>query len=135
MPDGQVKSWLIKPHVLWQDWSESAENIHGISRDQLEKEGKNLVTVAESLNALLGEQFVYCDAWTFDCFWLHRLYKAAQLKPTFQLESVSTLLNEQQIELWLPTRQQVVQDLNLTTHRAANDAQILYETWQRMIIT
>lgn len=132
MPDGTLHSWLIKPHVLWLDWSDSAQAIHGISRQQLEKEGKNISTVAQALNSLLGTDFVYCDAWTFDCFWLHRLYKSAQMKPTFHLESVSAMLSEHQIERWLPTRQEVVKDLNLTTHRAANDARILYETWNRL---
>ena len=39
LPDGTLHSWLIQPHVLWQDWSESAEQVHGITRETLETEG------------------------------------------------------------------------------------------------
>ncbi|WP_336367762.1 3'-5' exonuclease [Marinobacter sp. C2H3] len=132
MPDGELHSWLICPHVLWQDWSESAEQIHGISRARLQAEGTEVRDVAHQLNRLLPEQ-VYCDAWTFDSFWLHRLYKAAGVRPEFQLESISMLLNSQQVRLWSGLRQQVITDLGLPVHRAANDALILHSTWQRII--
>lgn len=91
MPDGALHSWLICPHVLWQDWSASAEQIHGISREHLEAEGTAVTEVARALNRLLPAQ-VFCDAWTFDSFWLHRLFRAARIRPEFQLESISVLL-------------------------------------------
>ncbi|MAO15166.1 MULTISPECIES: 3'-5' exonuclease [Marinobacter] len=132
MPDGSLHSWLIQPHVLWQDWSESAETIHGISRARLEQEGTPVGEVARALNRLLPEQ-IFCDAWTFDSFWLHRLFRAAGETPEFQLESVSMLLNPAQVRQWSGTRQQVIADLGLPVHRAANDALILHKTWERVI--
>ncbi|BEH12742.1 3'-5' exonuclease [Marinobacter shengliensis] len=132
MPNGSLHSWLIRPHVLWQDWSESAETIHGISRARLEQEGTPVGEVARALNRLLPEQ-IFCDAWTFDSFWLHRLFRAAGETPEFQLESVSMLLNPAQVRQWSGTRQQVIADLGLPVHRAANDALILHKTWERVI--
>lgn len=67
-----LHSWLIK---TWLDWSESAEQIHGIERDELTQNGEDVATVARALNRLLPEQ-VFCDAFTFDSFWLHRLFRA-----------------------------------------------------------
>ncbi|GGC67409.1 hypothetical protein GCM10011362_14890 [Marinobacter halophilus] len=133
MPDGALHSWLICPHVLWRDWSESAETIHGISRARLEQEGMSVSEVAKQLNDLRLDQ-VFCDAWTFDSFWLHRLFRAAGETPGFQLESVSMLLNPAQVRLWSGTRQQVIADLGLPVHRAANDALILHKTWERVIL-
>ncbi|MDX1453799.1 MAG: exonuclease domain-containing protein [Oleiphilaceae bacterium] len=129
--DGSVHSWLIKPHVLWQDWSEKAARIHGIPRDELEREGSEVWDVAEQLNALLSGH-VYCDAWTFDSFWLHRLFKAAKIKPDFHLDSISSLLTEEQVTRWQDCHRQVIHDLKLARHRAANDARILHETWLRL---
>ncbi|WP_417565347.1 hypothetical protein [Marinobacter sp.] len=131
MPDGILHSWLICPHVLWHDWSESAEQIHGISRQTLEAEGVTASEVAQALNELLPEQ-VFCDAWTFDSFWLHRLFRAARIRPTFQLESVSALLNSRQLRRWSAMRQEVISELGLPVHRAANDALILHKTWERI---
>ncbi|MBE0486600.1 hypothetical protein [Marinobacter sp.] len=132
LPDGTLHSWLICPHVLWQDWSESAETIHGISRSRLEREGIPVREVATQLNKLQLDQ-VFCDAWTFDSFWLHRLFRAAGQTPSFQLESVSMLLDPGQVRQWAGIRQQVIADLGLPVHRAANDALILHKTWERVI--
>lgn len=131
LPDGSLCSWLIRPHVLWQDWSDSAERIHGISRQQLEQEGAGIQEVATRLNELVVDQ-VFCDAWTFDSFWLHRLFRTAGILAGFQLESISTLLNASQVRSWSATRQQVIRELGLPVHRAANDALILRETWLRV---
>ena len=133
MPDGTLHSWLICPHVLWQDWSDSAEQIHGITRETLEAEGTPVSEVAQALNELLPDQ-VFCDAWTFDSFWLHRLFRAARIRPQFQLESISVLLNARQVRQWSAMRQQVIGELGLPVHRAANDALILHKTWERMTI-
>lgn len=131
MPDGTLHSWLIAPHVLWQDWSQSAEQIHGISRETLEADGIAVSEVAQALNELLPEQ-VFCDAWTFDSFWLHRLFRAARITPAFQLESISALLDTRQVRQWSALRQQVITELGLPVHRAANDALILHKTWERI---
>lgn len=131
LPDGQLHSWLIRPHVLWQDWSESAERIHGIDRSTLENEGTPVTEVANSLNELLPDQ-VFCDAWTFDSFWLHRLYRVAGVQPAFQLESISMLLNSVQVRHWSAIRQDVINQLGLPVHRAANDALILHKTWEQI---
>lgn len=131
LPDGTLHSWLIAPHVLWQDWSESAEAIHGISRETLCAEGREVRDVAYELNQLLDDA-VYCDAWTFDSFWLHRLFRAARIRPTFLLESVSSILDAHQVQQWAETRQRVIESLGLPVHRAANDALILQETWRQV---
>lgn len=132
MPDGQLHSWLIQPHVLWLDWSESAEQIHGISRNRLKREGRPVSEVANALNKLLTGQ-VFCDAWTFDSFWLHRLYKTADIRPQFQLESIAMLLDSEQIQHWSDFRQAVIRKLGLPVHRAANDALILHKTWKEIM--
>ena len=134
LPDGSLHSWLIRPHVLWKDWSQSAENIHGLSRCKLEREGVSAGEVARQLNDLLPEH-IFCDAWTFDSFWLHRLFRAAGETPLFHLESISALLNPAQVQQWAGARQQVIAELGLPVHRAANDALILHKTWQRVIDT
>ncbi len=134
LPDGAVHSWLIRPHRQWRDWSLDAEAIHGISRQTLVEKGRTVTQVAGYLNSLLSGP-VYCDAWTFDSFWLHRLFRAAEMQPQFQLESVSLLLEPAQIEQWASCRLEVVAELGLPVHRAANDARILQATWHRLTST
>ena len=132
MPNGETHSWLIKPHVLWKDWSRKAAKIHGISREELEENGTECVEVANALNNLLGDVLVYCDAWTFDSFWLHRLFKTSGLKHSFHIESISALLNDTQIERWQDVHNQTIKEMALERHRASNDALILHETYKRV---
>ena len=53
--------------------------------------------------------------------------------PAFQLESISMLLDPGQVRHWSGIRQQVIAELGLPVHRAANDALILHKTWERVI--
>jgi len=133
LPNGTTHSWLIRPHVIWKDWSGKAAKIHGISQQELQSQGQDCIEVAIALNQLLQDQTVYCDAWTFDSFWLHRLFKAAAIKHTFQLESISALLDESQVDHWQDTHDAAIQDMALTRHRAANDALILHQTFKRLV--
>ncbi|WP_097459911.1 3'-5' exonuclease [Mangrovitalea sediminis] len=132
LADGTTHSWLIRPHVLWLDWSESAEKIHRIPRERLIEEGVEASDVATALNQLIPG-VAYCDAWTFDSFWLHRLFRAARVTPSFQLESVSMILNASEVALWPDVRRQVIERLDVSVHRAANDAYILLETWKDVV--
>ena len=105
--------------------------MHGIARATLEREGLEISEVTHTLNELLAGQ-VFCDAWTFDSFWLHRLYKTANVTPSFQLESVSMLLSATEVQRWAETRRRIIGELGLPIHRAANDALILQRTWQEI---
>ncbi len=129
LADGSLHSWLIRPAPLWDDWSETAQAIHGLSREQLLDEGVEVPEVAAYLNDCLRGT-AYSDAWTFDSFWLHRLFRAARLTPAFGLESISQILTPAQINAWPQCRQQAISHFGLTTHRAADDARILHETWK-----
>lgn len=128
-PDGETKSWLIKPHVLWKDWSEKAARIHGITKAMLQEEGKEISEVITELNDILTGT-VYCDAWAFDSFWMHRLFKAGKCSPNFELDSITSILESEQIDQWQDIRAKVIDDLGLVRHRAANDALILHKTWK-----
>ncbi len=131
LPDGEIHSWLIRPAPLWTDWSEQAQRVHGITRDLLVNEGTNAIEVAETLNELIPDT-CYCDAWTHDSFWLHRLFRATRIKPRFELESVVQLLDDAEVVRWSGLRRQIIEETGLDTHRAGNDARILLQTWQRL---
>ena len=42
------------------------------------------------------------------------------------------LLNSVQVRHWSAVRQEVIRELGLPVHRAANDALILHRTWQQI---
>lgn len=132
LPNGVTHSWLLKPAPLWRDWSAEAERVHGIPVERLQQDGHSVIDVAETLNELVPGKAV-CDALTYDSFWLYRLFKAAKIRPGFELESLAAVLSARQINNWAVTRRRVIMESGLLTHRAGNDARILHNTWQRVI--
>jgi hypothetical protein len=127
-----IHSFLIKPEDDWTHWSEEAEQIHGITREQLQAEGMSIEDIALKLNEMLRGKTLYSDAWSFDSSWIGRLFDSAGIVQRFRLETINKLLKPEQLEFWHPTKETVLQDLGLKAHRAAIDVQVLQETYVRI---
>ena len=122
---GALFCGLIRPEPEWLHWDDSAEALHGISRALLARHGRPARWMAEQINARLGGQTVYCDGWGQDYPWLARLYDAAGLQPSFRLDDLRRLLNEQEALRWRGVTDTVRQRQRLTRHRASSDARVL----------
>ena len=122
---------LIRPELDWQHWDEIAAQIHKIPREILVERGRPVVSVAETLNHNLAGHTVYTDGWAHDYVWLARLFDAAERQPSFRLADFREIISPKQEELWHQTKSQVEIDLNVSRHRASNDARILQLTWLR----
>ena len=123
--------WLIRPVGSWRDWSEDSEAVHGISKDRLQREGLPVREVCKALNDHIRE-VCFCDAYTFDQFWLTRLFRAAGIQPTFRLESVVELLTPRQAVRWPVIRRAWLSESGIRVHRAVEDARTAFETWRRV---
>lgn len=132
LADATVHSYLIKPAPHWEHWDKEAEAIHGISREMLQKEGHSAREVAIALNELLRGQTLYSDAWSFDSSWVGRLYDEAEIVQRFRMDTINKLLNEEQMMAWDVMKKQVISDLGMDMHRAANDVKVLQETYKRI---
>ncbi|MBP0492821.1 3'-5' exonuclease [Pararoseomonas indoligenes] len=75
--DGTEEKHLIRPAPGWEEWEESAETIHGISRDRLEREGEPHDAVAKRMVEVLTGHDLYASAPSWDGQWLSRLLRAA----------------------------------------------------------
>lgn len=133
LPDGSRHCYLVAPARSWRHWDESAEEVHGISRELLEAHGRPVQDVAWRLNELLRNKTVYSDAWSFDMSWLGKLYDAANMQQSFRVADIAELIDEQQRDRWGKVKMQVVEELGLRRHRASGDARILQETWRRVV--
>jgi hypothetical protein len=122
---------LITREDDWTHWSESAEAIHGISRDDLLTHGNDPRSIATELNHRLKGKTVYSDAWSHDYPWLRRLFYAALKEPEFRFSSIEIILTEAQISIWDNTKQQVITETTAARHRASTDAYIIQQTWIR----
>lgn len=130
--DKQLQCTLIKPEAGWTGWCVEAEKIHGIKRSILVEKGKPIRDVASWLNTCLDGQTVYSDAWLNDMCWLGRLYEEAELCQSFRLESLLSLISEEEREIWAEVYQSVLAETKLIRHRASTDARLIQETYLKI---
>ena len=131
--DGLAWCSLIRPEADWQHWDADAEQVHGIARASLLQHGRTVAEVAQRLNRHLAGRTVYCDAWAHDYPWLARLFDAASLVPTFRLESVKTLLDDDGLARLDIERQRAFGALGIRRHRASSDARALQFALNRLM--
>lgn len=74
--DGQSFSCLIRSAPDWDDWSEEAEAIHRISREDLRREGTAVETVAQKMLDMLAGHDLFASAPSWDGKWLSVLLRA-----------------------------------------------------------
>lgn len=134
MPDGSLHAWLIRPLDEWTHWQDSAEDVHGISRERLLQEGLSLRQVADELNQLLAGTTVFSDGWGVDRSWLAKLFYEAGVIQAFRLDSIYALLTEEQLERWHQTRENVMRETGMVAHRAGTDALIIQKTYLYSIL-
>ncbi|MBK3485108.1 hypothetical protein AB4P95_07610 [Pseudomonas sp. A1437] len=111
-------SSLIKPARYWMHWSYDAQDMHGISQDQLRREGDTPDAVARNMNKLFSGQMLCSDS-PQDSFWFDVLFEAADLMPTFELKPLEVFVGRKaasDIYRLLPT---------IKHHRALTDATAL----------
>ncbi len=129
MPNGDTHCMIIRRQDDWQHWDDTAEQLHGISRQVLASCGQEPVEVAAHLNYWLAGETVYSDAWGNDSSWLALLFDCAGSVMQFKLESLRSVLTEEQLQYWHQVKEQVAADNNFRRHRASNDALILQKTF------
>lgn len=124
---------LIRPEPDWTHWDRRAEAVHGLHRDLIMARGLPAREVCRRLNEDLKGLIVYSDAWNHDLCWLHRLYDPAGMAPSFRLESILTLLSEEEAQHWSTMLHAVHRDVAGTRHRASTDAAVIQLALCRLI--
>ncbi len=116
---------LIKPLEEWTHWSDEARQLHGISRELLQRKGLGVGQVCYELNQLLAGKTVYSDGWVVDHPWMIKLFHAAKSQMQFSFSSLETILTEPQMERWHQTKQSILDNNPITRHRASTDAELI----------
>jgi len=80
---------LIRPAPYWDHWSYDAQDMHGLTRENLLKLGVAPQVLACELNQSYRGQALCSDS-PQDVFWLETLYEAAGLEPSFQLRPLES---------------------------------------------
>lgn len=133
MENGHTQCFLIEPDPDWTHWDRQAQALHGICRDTLLQHGIAIPIVARALNELLAGKVVYSDAWGNDQGWVALLFYHAGIRQAFRIAHLLELLTEQQLAQWEKRKQAIFKTMDLSRHRASNDAKILQLTYQEVL--
>lgn len=113
---------LIKPARYWTFWSYDAEDMHGISQDELRRDGIAAEDLALRMNELFSGQTLCSDS-PQDVFWMDTLYEAAGLEPAFGLKPLESFVSREDAS-------EILRNLpNRKHHRALQDATALMATY------
>lgn len=132
LPNGHTFCTLVRPEAHWTHWDAQAEATHHISRALILQRGVSALEVARTINAQLAGQTVYSDGWVNDYTWIGMLFDAADMSPSFRLENLRALLDEQQADQWHTVKAQVSSERGVQRHRASADARLLQLTLLRL---
>ena len=124
---GHSRSWLIRPVGAWRTWTwtEEAEGLHGIARDQLEAEGQPPATVLSELAAACAGARVIADS-VLDADWLATLAAATGRAAPFSIDHAAVLLEEIGATVeQIGQAEAVISALRFRRHRAGPDARYL----------
>lgn len=93
--NGPSRTWLIKPSPGWQhwDWCEDAEALHGISREQLWREGLPADQVLAELATEAAGYAIYADS-DLDAYWLETLAAACKQPSPFPIRYLGELFKD-----------------------------------------
>ena len=131
LSDGHRFSRLIKPFPDWEHWSDQAQTVHRITKDQLWHYGHDGADICDQLNQFVGSQTLFSDAWVHDKAWLDTLYYRSHKVPTFSVSPLEAILGEDQAAHWEEVRQEVFDSFELRRHRASQDAFMIQEVYSR----
>lgn len=137
-----IQSYLIDPTSVtsWNDWSLASEQIHGLARETLKREGSPANSVSEALKKELTGKIVYSDNPDFDGMWICNLFDGVgKTLPEFSLEHVDSLV----LPILMKKHDSGLIALNQLArfklrarrcvrgrHRAGVDVQFLVKLWQ-----
>jgi hypothetical protein len=133
LDDGRKFCTLILPAPDWTHWDDEAEKVHKVTRDILKTYGRPIQEVADQLNEMLAGMTLYSDGWVVDKPWLTTLFHAAGRPMKFSVSPLEMILSEKQMAAWHETKNKVSIEMNLTRHRASNDAWIIQETFKQTL--
>jgi len=135
-----IESHLIninKYPLTYTDWNESAESLHGLSRNYLNEYGEEPRLVASKMLKDLDGHIVYTTAPKHDEFWCNRLFYAVNIHHRIEFRHIESL-----IENLIPSKywykeinsnttlisylyKTARDECNLKPHRANNDVSFL----------
>ena len=135
--DGNGEAHLIHPAPGWTDWDASAALVHGITREQLEREGEPHEQVCARVIELFAKNTVLASAPSWDGHWLSMLLRVSGRPRHLVRLKDSDVAFAQAAQLGggdIAARIQAAKDAAKPSgHRALGDARREWAIWRSLV--
>lgn len=130
--NGKLSAWLIRPQPGWTHWDPDAEALHGLSYEQLMREGKSAGFVASELNRILSgvHNVVHSDAASWDSEWLNTLYMSTGVKQAIEVRPIEDRLVATALERFTLKLEELQEAREAERHRAAADVSMILDAYR-----
>jgi DNA polymerase III alpha subunit (gram-positive type) len=137
----QVSDTLVRPAPEWLDtpYDESAEALHGITKERAIAEGRPVDDVARMLNDAFGGGMTVSDSPRWDAYWTKRLFEATGVAQSFRVISLDEFVERtgSAFDNWCVAKYHHLLDrvnvLYRHTHKADDDARRLTAICRMML--
>lgn len=127
-------SFLIKPDSSWTYWDSLAEELyHGISREDLNKNGLDIKEICLLVNSYLSGLVLYSDGFNFDRFWVEKLFSTAKVEMMFKIRDIRELTAKYGVSDYKFFEYKEIISDNTKLHRAGYDANLNKLTFEAII--
>ncbi|QQR68376.1 MAG: hypothetical protein IPI58_05840 [Alphaproteobacteria bacterium] len=128
---------LVRPPAAWEiedSWDTNAEELHGLSLEQVRHQGLAVETIAARMNRELEGRELFSDS-PYDEAWARQIFEAADVEPAFVFRRMDAdiLLAQMVAARGLDLdryRQAREQAEHARRHRAEADALLWAELWR-----
>jgi hypothetical protein len=145
--NGSEEGYLIRPAPGWDEWDAQAEQIHGISRDRLLREGTPHDAVAGRMLDVLSGHDLFASAPSWDGQWLSKLLRAARLprhalrlrdteeahravaSAVLERTLMTAKARAERIDLLVQAARETKSRQGIPAHRAVDDARQELQLW------
>ena len=123
-----AESFLIRPTQDWLEnweWDPEAERIHGISPEQLDREGIDVLDAVARASGALSAGTIYSDAPSYEAFWMGVLFEAGnsnRLRQPIDIQNVANAFNHFPFDPGALRRRLMIREKVDPVHRAKGDA-------------
>ncbi|MDA9004068.1 hypothetical protein N9J26_01115 [bacterium] len=127
--DGHTRAWLVKPEPQWTYWNDTAESIHGMTRDYLFEHGLPVAQVADELKHHVNGAELFSDAVTWDADWADTLFFNSHSIRNFCISSIYEFMTDEQVEAFKENKVRLAACGRYREHRAEEDVRLIHEAF------
>lgn len=131
LPNGQIKSTLVKPEDDWYDPDSNYQQDYDLDEETLYTQGVSALEVVKEMEQDVESGQVFCLDPEMNEQLAIRLFDSFEMEPNFESYTTQEVLPDYDTELLLEQMEAISAQLGIDLSSCENRVRILLEIWHR----